>query len=99
MTYFETSRLNKTSLLENAVIYMKSSADHLLDNVKKLMSNIILINKADIDIMKKKVWDDLSAVYYKYDGEDQKRAFREVIKEIAEKIYEDKWNTIYKKIY
>ena len=49
--------------------------------------------------MKNEVWANLSAVYYKYDCEDHKKAFREVTYEIAEKVQEGKWNAIYKKFH
>jgi hypothetical protein len=45
------------------------------------------------------VWADLSRIYYKYEDEAQKKAFRDILKEISEKIQDDKWETVYKKIY
>jgi len=52
------------------------------------MSNLIPATDSDIDTMKKEVGANLSAVYYKYDCEDHKRAFREVTYEIADKVWE-----------
>ena len=99
MTLEKPSWLSKKPLLGNAVVHVRNSANHLLCNVKNLMSDIITVNEANIDEMKGEVWADLSAIYYKYDGEDQKRAFREVTYEIAEKVTEGKWDTIYQKLY
>jgi hypothetical protein len=45
------------------------------------------------------IWDDLSRIYYKYETNDWKQAFREVIKEISEKVNEDEWHIIYNKLY
>ena len=53
----------------------------------------------DIDTVKKEIWTDLSVLYYKYDYDFQKRAFREVLVEMSDKISEGKWATIYKRIY
>lgn len=99
MTLEKPSWLSKKPLLGNAVVHVRNSANHLLCNVKNVMSDIISVNEANIDEMKGEVWSDLSAIYYKYDGEDQKRAFREVTYEIAEKVTEGKWDTIYQKLY
>ena|GEM_PF-1919463 len=99
MTCIETTWTNKTYIMENTVKYVKYSASCLLNNVKKFMSNLIPDTNSDIDAMKKEVWANLSAVYYKYDCDDHKRAFREVTYEIAEKVLEGKWNAIYKKFY
>jgi len=53
----------------------------------------------DLDEFKEEVWNDLSAIYYKYETEEQKKAFREVMYEICEKIKEGKWDSVYKKLY
>ena len=37
------------------------------------------------------------ALYYKY--EDQKKAFREVMYDICEKIKDGKWESVYNKLY
>ena len=94
-----TSRPNNITLLDNLVTYLKSSVDQLLNRVKQVIVNIIPANETDMEEMKREVWTDLSYVYYKYDVNGQKRAFREVAQEIAEKIAEGKWNNIYQKLY
>ena len=63
------------------------------------LSNLLPSQDTDLQNIKDEVWEDLSALYYKYDDGDQKRAFREVVKEISEKITEGRWQTVYKKLY
>ena len=99
LTSLLTSLPNNIVLLDNFVTYLKSSVDQLLNRVKHVIVNIIPANETDIEEMKREVWTDLSYVYYKYDVKGQKRAFREVAQEIAEKIAEGKWNNIYQKLY
>jgi hypothetical protein len=90
---------NGIAPLDNFVKYTKSSVDQTLKRVKQVIVNIIPANETDMEEMKREVWTDLSYVYYKYDVKGQKRAFREVAQEIAEKIAEGKWNNIYQKLY
>lgn len=99
LTSLLTSRPNNIALLNNFVTYMKSSVEQTLNKVKHVIVSIIPANETDIEEMKREVWTDLSYVYYKYDVKGQKRAFREVANEIAEKIVEGKWNNIYQKLY
>ena len=69
--------------------------EKVIDTVSKMLPPI----EKDIEENKVEIWTDLSKVYYKYDAEDWKRAFREVMKDVSDKINEDKWETIYKKLY
>jgi len=62
------------------------------------MINNILFPKHDMEDMKQEVWLDLSRLYYKYEDDEQKRAFREVMHEISEKIDEGNWDVIYNKL-
>ena len=62
------------------------------------MINNILFPKHDMEDMKQEVWSDLSRLYYKYEDDEQKKAFREVMHEISEKIDEGKWDVIYNKM-
>jgi len=62
------------------------------------MINNILFPKHDMEDMKQEVWSDLSRLYYKYEDDEQKKAFREVMHEISEKIDEGKWDVIYNKL-
>jgi len=73
-----------------------------LANFKNKVKEVVtkaLDNDIDLEEFKEEVWNDLSAIYYKYETEEQKRAFREVIYEICEKINEGKWDSVYKKLY
>jgi hypothetical protein len=63
------------------------------------LSILLPSQETDLQNIKDEVWGDLSDLYYKYDDGDQKRAFREVVREISEKITEDRWQTVYSKLY
>ena len=67
--------------------------------IREAIEKIFPTSDVSLDEIKDEVWTDLSRIYYKYEDEAQKRAFREVMKEIAEKMQDDKWETVYKKIY
>jgi hypothetical protein len=73
--------------------------DALKEAIRDVISKIIPSQDVDIDEVKEEVWTDLSRIYYKYEDEAQKKAFRDIMKEISEKIQDDKWETVYKKIY
>jgi hypothetical protein len=71
----------------------------LKEKVKETVVKILPpIEKNMID-NKNEIWDELSRLYYKYETNDWKQTFREVMKEISEKVNEDEWNTIYNKLY
>ena len=63
------------------------------------LSRLLPSEETDLQNIKDEVWADLSALYYKYEDNDQKRAFREVVREISTKITEGRWQTIYKRLY
>ncbi len=73
--------------------------DALKGAIREVISTILPSSEVDPDEVKEEVWADLSRVYYKYEDEAQKKAFRDIMKEISEKIQDDKWETVYKKIY
>jgi hypothetical protein len=52
-----------------------------------------------METIKQDVWRDLSAVYYKYEDNTQKKAFREILLEISEKMNEGKWDSVYRKLH
>lgn len=93
MTWLNVSSLTRAHSFKRAVIYR---ARDLIDRANNIVKNTFP-NSISIETIKDEVWEDLSAIYYKYEDKTQKRAFREVIYEIFEKIKEDKWDTIYKK--
>ena len=70
-----------------------------LKKIADLFANIIPSCEVDIEKVKDDIWADLSALYYKYDDNSQKKAFREVTHEISTKLVEGKWDSIYKKLY
>lgn len=53
----------------------------------------------DIEDEKQEIWKDLSTIYFKYDDETWRKAFREFVIELHEKIGEVKWDEIYNRIY
>lgn len=67
--------------------------------VKDVIEQILPSSEVELIDIKEEIWQDLSALYYKYEDETQKRAFREVMYEICEKIKEGKWDSVYKKLY
>jgi hypothetical protein len=70
-----------------------------LGAARRFFSRVLPSNLINIEALKQDVWSDLSAVYYKYEDDYQKRAFREIIFEISERLNEDKWNNVYKKLH
>jgi DNA-binding cell septation regulator SpoVG len=55
--------------------------------------------EVDIDDTKTEIWNDIAALYYKFEVYSHKRGFREVMHEISEKMRDDKWDSIYQKMY
>ena len=53
----------------------------------------------DFEAIKKDVWNDIASIYYRYDDNYQKRAFREVMLDITENIFNGKWDRIQNKLY
>jgi hypothetical protein len=73
--------------------------NNVLGGIRRYLSKVVPPSKMDLEKDKSEVWSDLSAIYYKYEDGDQKRAFREVIREISENVKEGKWQSVYKKLY
>ena len=65
-----------------------------LDGIRKYLSKVIPSSKMDLELDKSEVWSDLSAIYYKYDDGVQKKAFREVIRDISYNVKEGKWQSL-----
>jgi len=72
---------------------------NILGEIRRYLSKVIPPSKIDLELDKSEVWSDLSAIYYKYDDGVQKKAFREVIKDISDNMKEGRWQSIYKKLY
>ena len=73
--------------------------EQIKDKVRETILRYLPPQSNDMDEIKDEVWKDLSKLYYKYETEEHKRAFREVINDISEKMVDDKWETVYKKLY
>ena len=67
--------------------------------IKETLVRIIPPNNIDIEEEKNEIWKELSVVYFKYDNEVWRQAFRKVMIELYDKIGEVKWDEIYNKIY
>lgn len=67
--------------------------------VKKIVDQFLPPSEVELESIKEETWCDLSALYYKYEDEEQKKAFRQVMREICEKISEGKWDAVYRKLY
>jgi hypothetical protein len=67
--------------------------------VKEAVMKVLPVSEVDLDDIKEWIWNDLSVLYYKYENEDQKRAFRDVMHEIAERINNGDWKSVYNKLY
>lgn len=78
---------------------MNSKQPTLKEKIKEAIQKILPPVTIDLDEVKDEVWTDLSRIYYKYEDESQKRAFREIMKEIASKLDNGEWQVIYRKIY
>jgi hypothetical protein len=57
------------------------------------------VNTISVEMIKNDIWRDLSLVYYKYEDNSQKKAFREILVDIANKLDEGNWNCVYRKLY
>jgi hypothetical protein len=67
--------------------------------VKEVIEQILPSGEVELEDIREEIWQDLSALYYKYEDEDQKKVFREVMYDICEKIGKGKWESVYKKLY
>jgi hypothetical protein len=67
--------------------------------VKDVIDQILTPGEVELETIKDEIWADLSSLYYKYEDEGQKKAFREVMQEICEKLSQDKWDAVYRKLY
>jgi hypothetical protein len=88
--------------LQTARRALDSLSKQLNQTLTKIMepaSRILSPVRVEMSNMKDEVWLDLSRIYYKYEDITQKKAFREVVLEMSDKINEGKWETVYKKLY
>ena len=99
MASLEMSALRRLSPLRSAMSYAGRFINNIFNNIIAILTKFIPNAECKIHEMKKEVWEDLSALYYKYEDKLQKKAFREVIYEISEKVNDDKWDNIYERLY
>jgi hypothetical protein len=71
----------------------------LKDKVREILEEILPSGDVELEVIKKEIWRDLSALYYRYEDNKQKDAFRNVMYDICEKISEGNWGLVYQKIY
>ena len=67
--------------------------------VKEVIDQILPPSDVELEAIKEEIWADLSALYYKYEDEVQKKAFRNVMQDICDKMSQGKWDSVYKKLY
>ncbi len=87
------------SITKNLAKVLVGLVQFYLKSVIKFVSTVVPIKKVNMETIKQDIWNDLSAVYYKYEDDAQKRAFREILSDISEKLNEGQWDRIYKKLY
>ena len=78
---------------------VNDAVHNYLGTVRSFLNRAIPSNKNSMSTLRQGVWSDLSAVYYKYEDDDQKQAFREILSEISERLNEGKWDKVYKKLH
>ncbi len=87
------------SQVKNLLCSVNTNVTSFFKDFRKSLSNIIPPIIHDINEIQGEVCRDLSSVYYKYEDEFQKNAFRQVVTEISQKIEAGNWNSIYKRLY
>lgn len=75
------------------------SKSTIVEKVRNVVDKIIPPETPTVKQIEEEIWDELSKLYYKYEDEIQKEAFRNVMKEIGRKIENRNWKSIYQKIY
>ncbi len=83
----------------NNLTIIYTSLLRIKKKVGKFIRDAIPSRPVFLQEVKKEVWKELSLIYYKYEDNYQKRAFREVISEISESINDGNWGTVYNKLY
>jgi len=75
------------------------SLDLIRGALRDTLTRIMPQNEQDIELEKDEIWGELSLIYFKYDNEIWRQAFREVMIEVYDKISDVRWSEIYTKIY
>ena len=84
---------------KNLLVSAHGSLISCMRGVLNLFSDLIPTEEPDIDKVKEDIWRELSAVYYKYDDNHQKKAFREVVQDISARLGDGNWRSVYNKIH
>jgi hypothetical protein len=99
MTWINVQTSMPRQLVRSAVSLGYRSLDNFRCKVNEALTQVLSSSEVELDHIKKEVWEDLASIYYKYDDCSQKRAFREVMYDIFQKMKEENWDTVYKKLY
>ena len=83
----------------NPVRTMLDAFQKNLGGIRKFFSRVIPSKTISMEAVRQDVWRDLSVLYYKYGDGAQKRAFREILSEVSERISDGNWNSVYRKLY
>lgn len=73
--------------------------EEIKEKIREALSRILPSTDFEIEELKEEVWRELANLYYKFEVDEHKKAFREVMAEISDKISNGKWETVYKKLY
>ena len=68
--------------------FLSNLSRNIQNQTVGFLSKILPPREISIEEMKKEVWIELSSIYYKYEDSTQKKAFREVVGDISERISE-----------
>ena len=86
-------------MLKNISYEIDLLTSALKEKIRRIISELVPPIEVDIEDVKAEIWNDIASLYYKFDVNSHKRGFREVMREISEKIRNDNWDAIYQKIY
>jgi len=92
MTQVKTSKYPDLSDFENIM-------KEIMIRVMEALNTLGIEGKREISEDIEDIWTELSDLYYKYEDDAWKSAFREVFYYISEKVQENKWPTVYKNLY
>ena len=99
MTHISGLSMKGVLLSANPVKTLLDTFQKNLGNIRKLFSRVIPSKTISMETVRQDVWRDLSLVYYKYEDGAQKRAFREILSEVSERINDGNWDSVYRKLH
>lgn len=95
----EIAVIDGGSPVKNLLVSVHRSLLYSSRRVQKIVSELVPANEPDLEEVKGEIWRELSAVYYKYDDDHQKKAFRQVVQDISGRLGDGKWQSVYQKIH